>query len=321
MPSHKKLYLAGPITGLSYDTARGGWRKEFAEMLRLQSPHIECYSPMRAKEFLSEQQSLQCRGEDLEKLGHALSRPLGILTRDGNDVRTADAIVACFLDHAAGVASLGTVWEIGYAAASRVPVVAVMKPGGPVRYPSDIDSAWMAGFFEGDGCVHMRATGKSNYHQVYVVFHVNDKCLLDRVVRILGFGNVYASAKTSKGTQTWRLALTGDHARVALGAMYPWLIRKKARAAIALEMLDAQRVRHIGGRHWRPRTEEETRIETIIAERYAATFKSESVAYDEPIIPRDDIHQHIFITHSAGYVVDTLEEAAIIVGSLLTPDV
>jgi nucleoside 2-deoxyribosyltransferase len=96
-----------------------------------QSPHIECFSPMRAKEFLSHQQSLQCRGEDLEKLGHALSKPHGILTRDFNDVTNRDAMVACFLG--AQRVSIGTVWEIGVAYSHKKPVVVVMEPEGNVH--------------------------------------------------------------------------------------------------------------------------------------------------------------------------------------------
>lgn len=126
----RSVYLAGPITGLSYGDARHGWRKEFSAILELIAPHIECYSPMRAKEFLSNEQSLQCRGEDLEKIGQALSRPLGILTRDRNDVANRDVTVACFLG--AKIVSIGTVWEIGGAAQLRKPVVVVMeKEGNP----------------------------------------------------------------------------------------------------------------------------------------------------------------------------------------------
>lgn len=125
--SAKSVYLAGPITGLSYGEAKNGWRAEFAKLLAARAPHIECYSPMRSKEFLSDQQNLECRGVDLDKIEHALSRPLGILTRDGNDVAQRDAVVACFLG--AQRVSIGTVWEIGFASAQhpRKPIIVVME--------------------------------------------------------------------------------------------------------------------------------------------------------------------------------------------------
>lgn len=126
----KSIYLAGPITGLDYERARFGWRTLFADRMKTLAPHVECFSPMRSKEFLTGQQSLQCKGEDLEKIGHALARPLGILTRDANDVANRDLIVANFLG--AERVSIGTVWEIGFAAAQtpRKPLIVIMEPEG-----------------------------------------------------------------------------------------------------------------------------------------------------------------------------------------------
>ncbi len=128
MHSHKSIYLAGPITGLSYDNARFGWRQVFAERMKVIAPHVECFSPMRAKEFLSGHQALECAGVDLEKVNNALCRPLGILARDSNDVAERDLIVANFLG--ADRVSIGTVWELGHAAAFRKKVIVIMEDEG-----------------------------------------------------------------------------------------------------------------------------------------------------------------------------------------------
>lgn len=128
MPSHKSIYLAGPITGLSYGVARHGWRKTFSDRMKEVAPHVECFSPMRAKEFLDGQQALECSGDDLEKINNALCRPLGILARDSNDVAERDLIVANFLG--ADRVSIGTVWELGHAAAFRKKVIVIMEPTG-----------------------------------------------------------------------------------------------------------------------------------------------------------------------------------------------
>lgn len=130
--STKSVYLAGPITGLTYQQAAQTWRKEFANLLHARAPHIECFSPMRAKEFLDNDQSLGCTGVELDKIGHALARPLGILARDSNDVRNRDAIVACFLG-ATDRVSIGTVWEIGHARALNKPIIVVMEPTGNIH--------------------------------------------------------------------------------------------------------------------------------------------------------------------------------------------
>lgn len=119
---HKTVYLAGPITGLSYDGARNGWRTLFANLV---PEHIRCLSPMRAKDFLESEQML--RGDPGMYPHKVLATPKGILERDFNDVRTCDAVVANFLG--AERASIGTCCEFGFAYALRKPVVMVIEPG------------------------------------------------------------------------------------------------------------------------------------------------------------------------------------------------
>lgn len=119
----KTIYLAGPISGLTYDAARNGWRAEFSMALdALDNDHIFCASPMRAKQFLSDVGKIDASYEM-----HPLATAAGITTRDYNDVRTADAMVACFLDSDAP--SLGTAVEFGYAHAHRVPIIIVARDG------------------------------------------------------------------------------------------------------------------------------------------------------------------------------------------------
>lgn len=309
------MYLAGPITGLSYGAAKNGWREQFFNLLGGYHSAIDCFSPMRQKEFLKDAQCVSGSAAELENIEHALARPLGILTRDFNDVTKRDAMVACFLG--ATRVSIGTVWEIGVAFSHRKPVVVVMEPPPKRPFPSNEDCAWVAGFLEGDGCVSIRGSQAANYHQTMVIFHVNDKSLLDRVVQIFGFGEVRKSCLTKANNQSWRLHFTGENARFVLQAMYPWLVHKKARAAIGLEMLEQQYTRHIHGRRFNRRTASDLVIEKEIVDRYAATYRGETVKFKEPAILRGNLHEHVFCTHSSGYVVPTLEEAALIVQSIL----
>lgn len=121
----RTVYLAGPITGLTHDEARYGWRKEFAALM---PEHIFCNSPMRGKEFLADHGILSS-GHDYPQ--HAMATDAGITTRDYNDVKNCDAMVACFLE-SNGKPSLGTAMEYGFAHAHQKPVIAI----GPLDDPN-----------------------------------------------------------------------------------------------------------------------------------------------------------------------------------------
>lgn len=114
----KSVYLAGPITGLTHDQARFGWRQRIAEML---PSHVQCNSPMRGKEFLADIGVLQ--GDCSTYPDHAMATPQGITTRDFNDVKNCDAMLACYLESAGP--SLGTAVEFGYAWTMQKPIIVV----------------------------------------------------------------------------------------------------------------------------------------------------------------------------------------------------
>lgn len=117
----KTVYLCGPITGLSYEHARHTWREE-ANQLFL--PHIHSLSPMRAKDFLKGRENLQGMRADTA-YENPMATPKGIVARDSNDIRNADAVLAHFLG--ANAVSIGSVWEIGVASALNKPIVLVME--------------------------------------------------------------------------------------------------------------------------------------------------------------------------------------------------
>lgn len=137
----KMLYLAGPITGCTYNDARYGWRKTFADALQTRmaergTNHLECFSPMREKEFLEKEQCID-GSADYESL-HGFGTPQGILTRDHNDVRTCDAMIACFLG--ATKVSIGTCVEFGFAHSYRKPLIMVMEAPYTVTDPETTET-------------------------------------------------------------------------------------------------------------------------------------------------------------------------------------
>jgi nucleoside 2-deoxyribosyltransferase len=114
----KCVYLAGPITGLTYDEAVG-WREDVAGALLDEGWRVR--SPMRAKEHLRTDTPLI----DTFDGGRAA------FLRDLWDIDHCDAVLANFGVHADGNVSVGTVSEIGYAYAQSKWIVAVMDEGSP----------------------------------------------------------------------------------------------------------------------------------------------------------------------------------------------
>lgn len=119
----KRVYLAGPISGLTYDQGNE-WRLEAAEYLK--TVGIEAYSPMRAKEYL------RSEGVLTGAYAHGLfSSSRAIMTRDFDDCSRADLILANLRDYPK--VSIGTVMEIAWAYAFRIPLVLVLEDTGNVH--------------------------------------------------------------------------------------------------------------------------------------------------------------------------------------------
>lgn len=124
-----KVYLAGPITGLSYETARFGWRQEISELVTKDADlngRIELFSPMRAKQFLQGRKVLEGLPDAYNETFLATSS--GVTTRDRYDVKSCDMMVANYLG--AERISYGTGIEFGWADAWRKPVCMIIEKDG-----------------------------------------------------------------------------------------------------------------------------------------------------------------------------------------------
>lgn len=116
------MYLAGPITGLSYKGAVD-WR-EYARN-ELDKFGINAFSPMRGKIYLEKFKDLSGAADAYS--ARPLSTEKGITTRDRFDATRVDVVLANLLG--ANRVSIGTMIEFGWADAHRRPIVAVMEPG------------------------------------------------------------------------------------------------------------------------------------------------------------------------------------------------
>lgn len=125
MKNHEGLvYLAGAIANVSgYEATQ--WREDASYVLRLVG--IDTRNPMRAKQFLSEQSMISSTFHDYEHRGTFFTSR-GIMTRDFNDVKQADALLVNLLG--AKKPSLGTIMEMAWAFALQKPCVVVIEDTG-----------------------------------------------------------------------------------------------------------------------------------------------------------------------------------------------
>ena len=119
----KRVYLAGPITGLTFGGCTD-WR-EYAQK-DLATAGISGISPMRAKDYLRSESIV---GDSYENT--VLSCGKGITTRDRWDTMNADLVLVNLLG--AERVSIGTMIEFGWADAARNPVITVMEKEGNVH--------------------------------------------------------------------------------------------------------------------------------------------------------------------------------------------
>lgn len=134
MKDNYKVYLSGPITGLSYDEAIG-WTDDVKNTLWLNYA-IEGYRPMRAKTFLKGRENLGAGGYNDNVLG----RQRGVYRRDKFDVLSCDAMLVNLLG--AKRVSIGTMFEMAWAEDNNKPVVLVMEPEGNVHEHMFVNEAY-----------------------------------------------------------------------------------------------------------------------------------------------------------------------------------
>jgi nucleoside 2-deoxyribosyltransferase len=120
-----KVYLAGPIAGSTFAEAQE-WRNEFSRRV---DPRIAAYSPLRGKDYLANLGPLEGSYSEFP-----MSTDKGLTSRDRYDCTGADLVVFYLLG--AQRISIGTMVEMGWCDAARVPSVLVIeKEGNPHDYP------------------------------------------------------------------------------------------------------------------------------------------------------------------------------------------
>lgn len=118
------VYLAGPISGLTYDAAET-WRKIAKDSLA--EAGIKAVSPLRGKDYLRKIGAISAHARDYGDM-NCLSTPRGIMTRDRYDATRCNALLVNLIG--AKIVGIGTVMEMAWADLCRIPIVCIREAEG-----------------------------------------------------------------------------------------------------------------------------------------------------------------------------------------------
>lgn len=127
-----RVYLAGPITGLSYKEVVG-WRKKAYHKIE-EWGHV-ALSPMRGKEYLKDEQEINAMYED----DKPMSTTQGIYGRDSFDVQHCDVLFVNLIGTER--VSIGTVMEIQMGRDYGKYVLLVMEKGNIHEHPFVLEAS------------------------------------------------------------------------------------------------------------------------------------------------------------------------------------
>lgn len=134
MSSKPIVYLAGPIAGSGYKDVTNWRRRAVLEL----SP-IKVFDPMRAKDFLKNEEEDVHNYEKKTILENALGSPKGITSRDRYDVMNCDVVLMNLIG--AKRISTGSMIEVGWADAYRKPIVLAIDEGNIHLHPMLLEIA------------------------------------------------------------------------------------------------------------------------------------------------------------------------------------
>lgn len=104
---------------------------------------------------------------------------------------------------------------------------------------NEIELAWAAGFFDGEGTTSSSKSNGANVRLSITQYHPE---VLERFVSAIGFGKVYGPSVSKSGKDFWQICLSSKPTIVALGRMWPYLGNEKKNQALkALHKYSVQR--------------------------------------------------------------------------------
>ena len=131
-----KIYLCGPMNGLSVEVSRG-WRNELIEFL---PPYISALDPFFGKHNLRNEMIIKDVKNNQNYVGYTTTDK-SILRRDYWYVQQCDLVFANLNVHP-GIAGVGSSAEIAWSWAMQKPLLVVMGENNPYDHPMVRDAAW-----------------------------------------------------------------------------------------------------------------------------------------------------------------------------------
>ena len=115
-----------------------------------------------------------------------------------------------------------------------------VMPHTPARLMAEGECMWLAGLFDGEGCVAWPR--RHIHHSVRLTLPNTNRAILDKIVEVTNTGriNEYNRKGNLRHSQTWGWHCYGENARTILRQIYPWLIIKKEAAAVALGLVKVE---------------------------------------------------------------------------------
>ena len=138
-----KVYLAGPITGLTHDEAKGTWRQQVKDAFLTPSPMRRPYDP-NAKDYPDNRVSFYCPMRNNESVNDGkpisatdappahITSDRGVMMRDKWDVKSADIVFVNLCSPRR--ISVGTVIEIAWAHLLDKPCIVCMEEDNVHRH-------------------------------------------------------------------------------------------------------------------------------------------------------------------------------------------
>ena len=143
---------------------------------------------------------------------------------------------------------------------------------------NETDRAWLAGYFDGEGCLHIQQIFPSKdpekrkkrreyrpYYSPRIYIASTARGSIEHVVKLTGFGAIKKRKRLNKLKRNWKpcyaIYITGfKNVKEFVEIMFPYLVEKKQHAEIFLKFVESRMHTHDRFRQGSSYTDEEMQL-------------------------------------------------------------